>query len=34
MAINIVFAILVFVMTHVLGLRQHGAAYIKQFLGP
>jgi F-type H+-transporting ATPase subunit a len=32
--VTIVFAVIVFIMTHVLGLRQHGSAYIKQFLGP
>ncbi|MBS1255792.1 MAG: ATP synthase subunit a [Deltaproteobacteria bacterium] len=32
--VTIVFAVIVFIMTHVLGLRQHGAGYIKQFLGP
>jgi F-type H+-transporting ATPase subunit a len=27
-------AIVVFVMTHVVGLKEHGASYIKHFLGP
>jgi len=32
--VTFAFAIVIFVMTHVLGIRQHGASYIKQFLGP
>ena len=32
--VTIAFAIIIFLMTHVLGIRQHGASYIKQFLGP
>ncbi|MBC8259550.1 MAG: F0F1 ATP synthase subunit A [SAR324 cluster bacterium] len=32
--VTIAFALIIFIMTHVLGIRQHGASYIKQFLGP
>ena len=32
--VTIAFALIIFLMTHVLGIRQHGAGYIKQFLGP
>ena len=32
--VTIAFAIIIFLMTHFLGIRQHGASYIKQFLGP
>ena len=32
--VTIAFAFIIFVMTHVLGIRQHRAGYIKQFLGP
>ncbi len=32
--VTIAFAIVIFVMTHFLGIRQHGVQYIKQFLGP
>jgi F-type H+-transporting ATPase subunit a len=31
---NIVLALFVFVMTHVYGVREHGLAYFKHFLGP
>ena len=32
--VTIAFAVIIFLMTHFLGIRQHGAGYIKQFLGP
>ena len=32
--ITFAFAIVVFLLTHTLGIRQHGASYIKQFIGP
>ena len=32
--VTISFAFIIFLMTHFLGIRQHGASYIKQFLGP
>ena len=32
--VTIAFAVIIFFMTHFLGIRQHGASYIKQFLGP
>lgn len=32
--VTFAFAIVIFVVTHILGIRQHGGAYIKQFLGP
>lgn len=32
--VTFAFAIVIFVMTHILGIRQHGAGYIKQFMGP
>ena len=32
--ITFAFAIVVFLLTHTLGIRQHGAGYIKQFIGP
>ena len=32
--VTIAFALIIFIMTHVLGIRQHGVGYIKQFLGP
>lgn len=31
---NLALALIVFVVTHVAGIREHGAGYIKQFLGP
>jgi len=32
--VTIAFAVIVFVLTHYLGISQHGTGYIKQFLGP
>lgn len=32
--VTILFGVVIFVMTHVLGFRTHGVAYLKQFLGP
>lgn len=32
--VTIVFGLLIFIMTHVLGLKTHGIAYLKQFMGP
>jgi F-type H+-transporting ATPase subunit a len=32
--ITFAFAIVIFLLTHTLGMRQHGASYIKQFIGP
>jgi len=32
--VTIAFALIIFIVTHALGIRQHGAGYIKQFLGP
>ena len=32
--VTIAFAVVIFFITHYLGIRQHGAGYIKQFLGP
>ena len=32
--VTISFAVIVFFITHYLGIRQHGTGYIKQFLGP
>ena len=32
--VTIAFGLIIFVMTHILGMRQHGPSYIKQFLGP
>ena len=32
--VTIAFATIIFIMTHFLGIRQHGSSYIKQFLGP
>ena len=32
--VTIAFAVIVFFITHFLGIRQHRAGYIKQFLGP
>ena len=32
--VTIAFAVVIFFITHFLGIRQHGVAYIKQFLGP
>lgn len=32
--VTIAFAIIIFVLTHILGIRQHGGQYIKQFIGP
>ena len=32
--VTIAFAVIIFLMTHFLGIRQHGTRYIKQFLGP
>ena len=32
--VTIAFAIIIFIITHYLGISQHGASYIKQFLGP
>ena len=32
--VTIAFALIIFLGTHFLGIRQHGVSYIKQFLGP
>ena len=32
--VTIAFAVIIFLITHFLGIRQHGKGYIKQFLGP
>ena len=32
--VTIAFALIIFLMTHFMGIRQHGAGYIKQFFGP
>ncbi|MEC7682831.1 MAG: F0F1 ATP synthase subunit A, partial [SAR324 cluster bacterium] len=32
--VTIAFALIIFLGTHFLGIRQHGGSYIKQFLGP
>jgi len=32
--VTIAFAVVIFFITHFLGIRQHGTSYIKQFLGP
>ena len=32
--VTIAFAIIIFLVTHYLGIRQHGSHYIQQFLGP
>jgi F-type H+-transporting ATPase subunit a len=32
--VTIAFAIVIFIVTHILGIRQHGFHYVKQFLGP